>query len=76
MKHIVPITLRSDGLLLRTVNRWYALPDGRYSIQASGAALKSGIGLNNQFIGTGYHEKLLLWGDFGSHMYVINLCNK
>lgn len=76
VKHIVSITLRPDGLLLRTVNRWYALPDGRFSIQASGAALKSGIGLNNQFIGTGYHEKLRLWGDFGSQMYVINLCNK
>ena len=42
---------------------------------ASGAALQSGVGLNNQFIGTGYHGGLRLWGDFGSQMYTLRLLN-
>ena len=71
VKHIAPIKLRPDGFILRTVNRHYALPDGRFEAEATGAALKSGIGLNNQFIGTGYHKDLRLWGDFGSQMYLI-----
>lgn len=73
IKHISPVKLRPDGFVLRTVNRHYALDDGELSLTASGAALQSGVGLNNQFIGTGYHKELRLWGDFGSQMYSIKL---
>lgn len=73
LKHIMPVTLRADGVVLRTANRVYALPDGAFTITASGAALQSGICLNNQFIGTGYHKDLRLWGDFGSQLYVVEL---
>lgn len=73
IKHISPIKLRPDGFVLRMVNRHWALPDGTLSVVASGSALKNGIGLNNQFIGTGYHNNLRLWGDFGSQMYTIRL---
>ena len=75
IKHISPVKLRPDGFILRTVNRHYALTDGTLSFTASGAALQSGIGLNNQFIGTGYHRDLRLWGDFGSQMYMVRLLN-
>ena len=73
LKHIMPFTLRADGFVLRTANRVHALPDGPFSVCASGAALESGIGLNDQFIGTGYHKDLRLWGDFGSQLYVLEL---
>lgn len=73
LKHISPVKLKPDGYLLRTVNRHYALTDGALSFAASGAALRSGVGLNNQFIGTGYHSDLRLWGDFGSQMYTVSL---
>lgn len=73
LKHIMPFTLRADGFVLRTANRIHALPDGPFSVCASGAALESGIGLNDQFIGTGYHKDLRLWGDFGSQLYVLEL---
>lgn len=73
VRHITPVKLRADGFLLRTVNRHYALPDGALSLAASGDALRSGVGLNNQFIGTGYHSGLRLWGDFGSQMYTVSL---
>ncbi len=72
LKHVLPVRLRADGWLLRTANRHYALPDGPLCLHASGGALQSGVGLNNQFIGTGYHKELRLWGDFGSQMYAIS----
>lgn len=31
----------------------------------------SGIKLNNQFLGTGYNDKLHMFGDFGSAIYAI-----
>lgn len=73
VRHILPVKLRADGFLLRTVNRHYALADGALSLAASGDALRSGVGLNNQFTGTGYHSGLRLWGDFGSQMYTVGL---
>ena len=71
VKHIAPVKLSTDGLVLRTVNRHYALPDGSFTAMASGAALASGIPLNDQFLGTGYHKDLRLWGDFGSQLYLV-----
>ncbi len=73
VKHIMPITLKPNGFILRTAGGLYALSDGAQSCTATGAALQNGIGLNNQFIGTGYHRDLRLWGDFGSQMYTISL---
>lgn len=45
--------------------------DGSFTAMASGAALASGIPLNDQFLGTGYHKDLRLWGDFGSQLYLV-----
>ncbi len=73
IKHISPVKLKPDGFVLRMVNRHYALSDGALSLKASGSALAQGIGLNNQFIGTGYHSGLRLWGDFGSQLYTVRL---
>ena len=39
----------------------------------AGAALAAGVPLNDQFLGTGYHEDLRLWGDFGSRLYLVEL---
>jgi alpha-galactosidase len=33
-------------------------------------ALESGIPLCEQFIGTGYNEKIRMLGDFGSNLYI------
>ena len=73
VKHITPVKLAADGLIMRTVNRHYALPDGDFSAEVSGAALAAGVPLNDQFLGTGYHEDLRLWGDFGSRLYLVEL---
>lgn len=68
---VSPVKLKADGLALTLANRYYALSDGLLDLTACGSALESGIGLNNQYIGTGYDPDLRLWGDFGSQMYII-----
>ena len=71
IKHVAPVDLDPNGLVLRTVNKYYTMQDGVEEYVVPGAALGSGIWLNNQFIGTGYDTKLRLLGDFGSQLYVI-----
>lgn len=71
VKHVMPLELDPDGFVLRTVNKFFTMPDGAEDFVASGAALMSGVGLNNQFLGTGYNERLHMLGDFGSALYTI-----
>jgi alpha-galactosidase len=71
IKHIVPIQLRGDGFILRTVNKYFAMKDGKENYVASGAALSEGINLAMQYEGSGYDPGLRILGDFGSSLYVI-----
>mgnify|MGYP002518161109 FL=1 len=71
VKHVMPVELDPDGFVLRTVNKLFTMPDGAENFTASGAALMSGVGLNNQFLGTGYNERLHMFGDFGSALYTV-----
>lgn len=71
VKHVMPVELDHDGFVLRTANKFFTMPDGAEDFTASGAALMSGVGLNNQFLGTGYNERLHMLGDFGSALYTI-----
>lgn len=71
VKHVMPVELDPDGFVLRTANKFFTMPDGAEDFVASGAALMSGVGLNNQFLGTGYNERLHMLGDFGSALYTI-----
>lgn len=71
VRHVMPVELDPDGFVLRTANKFFTMPDGAEDFVASGAALMSGVGLNNQFLGTGYNERLHMLGDFGSALYTI-----
>lgn len=71
VKHVMPLELDPNGFVLRTANKFFTMPDGAEDFVASGAALMSGVGLNNQFLGTGYNERLHMLGDFGSALYTI-----
>ena len=71
VKHVAPVELHPDGFILRTANKMFTMPDGAEDFTASGAALMSGVGLNNQFLGTGYNGRLHMFGDFGSALYTI-----
>ena len=71
VKHVMPIELDPNGFILRTANKLYAMPDGAEEYEADGAVLMEGVMLNDQFMGTGYNDKLHMLGDFGSAVYVI-----
>lgn len=71
VKHVMPIELDPNGFILRTANKLYAMPDGEEEYEADGAALMAGVKLHDQFLGTGYNEKLHMLGDFGSTVFVI-----
>ena len=63
--------MKPDGLILRTVNKYYAMRDGVEYYTASGAALDEGINLAMQYEGSGYDPNLRILGDFGSNLYLI-----
>jgi alpha-galactosidase len=69
-KHILPVELNPDGMIMRIANRHYSLKDCVETYSCSTEALQSGIPLSEQFIGTGYHEKVRMLGDFGSNLYI------
>lgn len=71
VKHITPIYLKPDGFILRTVNKYYAMTDGKEEYTASGAMLAEGINLAMQYEGSGYDPSLRVLGDFGSNLYII-----
>lgn len=71
VKHIMPLELDPDGFILRTANKVFALDDGQEEYRARGDMLMEGIALQNQFLGTGYHQKIRILSDFGSTIYTI-----
>lgn len=71
IKHVLPVELHPDGLILRTAGKLFAMPDGTEDYRARGDVLSAGVKLNNQFLGTGYSGKLHMLGDFGSALYTI-----
>ncbi len=75
VKHILPVALDPEGLVLRTIGRFYRLTDCVESYECSGDMLNLGLRLNNQFNGNYYNEHTRLLGDFGSNLYVIKKLN-
>ena len=71
VKHISPVNIRSDGAIMRFVDRHFAMVDGEECYTCSGEALKVGIPLAMQYSGTGYNPSIRVLGDFGSTMYTI-----
>jgi len=69
-RHILPVTLKPGGLLLRTADRWFSLADCVESYAGYGRALMDGVLLNDQFTGTGYDPHIRILGDYGSSLYV------
>ena len=71
VKHVSPVNLDPNGVILRTVDHHYAMPDGVQTVTVSGAALNSGIMLLPLFRGTGYDLNQRTQLDFGSNIYII-----
>jgi len=71
VKHILPVELNPNGVVLRTADHLYPMEDGQQTVVASGAALMSGLQLSPRFMGTGYDKDARNQGDFSSNIYVI-----
>ena len=71
VKHISPIALKSDGAIMRFVDKNYSMVDGMEHYTVSGEALESGIPLAMQYSGTGYNKDIRVLGDGGSTLYVL-----
>lgn len=71
INHISPIKLKTDGVVLRNVDKNFSLADGHESYTCYGDALNFGINLEMQYQGSGYNDKIRLLGDFGSNLYLI-----
>ena len=71
IKHITSIHLNPSGFILRTVNKHFAMKDGKENYTVSGAELAEGINLAMQYEGSGYDPNLRILGDYGSSLYLI-----
>ena len=71
MKHLLPVELDPDGLILRTADNRYKMYDGKTTAVCSGKALRAGIPVAKRFSGTGYEKDLRVQGDFGSNIFEI-----
>jgi alpha-galactosidase len=71
ISHALPIKLSFDGLIMRTVSKFYQLNNATEKYLQSGNLLMNGINIKQQFMGTYYNDQTRLLGDFGSQLYVI-----
>ncbi len=71
VKHVLPVNLNPNGMVIRTADKLMTLPDGIHEGTVSGAALSTGIPMLPAFRGTGYSEKQRNQLDFGSNLYII-----
>ena len=71
LKHVVPVNLKPNGIIVSAADAHYALPDGGEDKLASGAALGAGVMLKPMFRGSGYSTDQRNQGDFGSNLYII-----
>ena len=71
LKHVMPVNVDPNGLLLNIADRNVSLKNGVEDMTVSGAALMSGVMLKPLFRGTGYDENQRTQGDFASDIYVI-----
>lgn len=71
LKHITPVALDPNGVILRTADHRYRMKDGAEQFTASGKAFANGISVSARFTGTGYDKSLRVQGDFSSQIYLL-----
>lgn len=75
LKHVTNLPIHPYGSIMNTVSHYKSMDDGPFEKIASGALLEAGLPLNPVYLGTGYHDKIRIWGDFGSTLYTIKEVN-
>ena len=71
VKHVSPVSLNPNGVVLRTADRHFTMEDGTHQGNATGSALMAGIPMLPAFRGTGYDTNQRTQLDFGSNLYII-----
>ena len=71
VKHVTPVNLNPNGIVLRTADRHITMPDGVHEGIAKGRALMSGIPMLPAFRGTGYDTNQRTQLDYGSNLYIL-----
>jgi len=71
VKHVAPVNLNPNGIILRTADKHLTLPDGEHTGTATGGALAAGIPMLPAFRGSGYDKQQRTQLDFGSSLYII-----
>ena len=69
VRYVAPVRLHPKGIIMNAADSYYAMSDCKETLEASGAAVMSGLRLNNRFEGTGYNEDIRMQTDFGSAVY-------
>lgn len=71
IKHALPIKVHPDGLIMSIIDKNFRLKDCEESYVNYGDVLRSGIKLNQHFMGTWYNNTIRLLGDYGSSLYTV-----
>lgn len=72
INQILPFKINERGFIVNTVCKYYTMPGEKESYILSGSALMNGaLKLNQQWLGTGFNDKVRALGDFGSRLYYI-----
>lgn len=71
VRHVSPVPLDPNGLVLRVADRRVMLGDAAEVYHVTGAALSAGIQLAPLFRGTGYDPDQRTQADYGSNVYII-----
>ena len=69
VRYVAPVRLNPKGIIMNAVDSRYAMAHCKEELEASGAAIMSGVRLNSRFSGTGYNENVRMQTDFGSAVY-------
>ena len=77
INQILPIRVNERGALVNTICKYKTMGGEKENYVLSGKALMSGaIKLNQQWMGTGFNDKVRALGDFGSRLYYIKAIEK
>ena len=69
---LLPFHVNERGFLIQTIAKHKQIDGEEFSYRCHGKALRVGaIKLNQQWNGTGYNNKVSVYRDFNSHLFII-----
>jgi len=72
INHVLPVKLRGDGVIHTVLSSHYMFKMAEEGYAANGDLLsRYGVRLIQQFSGTGYNDRVRIFSDYGSRLYLI-----